>query len=543
MSPPQQRLDSTEVLSDEDLRELARRHAKLLHRFLRERERGRTYREADVKTCSPMQNMAEAILYRQSVETEEKAGAEKPEVPSSAGTLTQKVEGAMHFKAPPKISEAAKLWKKIGGFGLSFSLIFHLALIIVAIFWVVAVSVEPPEAPPEFFATGSGGGRGGAHPSYADVQSERRKNVKIAAGTRSRKIVSKVAKSNFVLPELPSTAMAHAFSGNDMILGGSLNAGGNLSSGSGGGLGGGIGTGTGIGIGNARNFISKFQSTQKILGTDVTASRLAVYMDSSGSMTEVLPVVREEILKKFPTADVYEFMGCGMVELSEKKRSRYEEISWISKKKSLLRKYESEKKPSVARRAAKDRKKTNKTRDGFGFQGNSDWRKNLSSYGKALLSEWGGTDYYSWLPLGTWLDMVFTEGGYDAVIVFADFQDYRDGQLDNEAKIFDCWLNHARENGQRAYFFTTEMLPQNIFRALAEHTGGNVAIPRDISKNSETAKLTDYTLRRQKVKKQPDNAAAALSSVENAIEADEDIEEIPAEETDAEDVLELDDED
>lgn len=546
MPDTSQRPESPGVLSDEDLQDLARRHAKLLRRFLRARERQLIFREAEAKSYSMAQNMAAMMLYQRAAETpansvpaprapEHDSSTETPapvakrsSVPAaekSPAAPPKKVDGFAHFDAPPPLSETAKMWKKIGGFGLSFSLLFHVALIVVALFWVVASYVEPPDAPPEFFATGSGGGRGGERPSYADVQSSRRKSVRLSAGTQSRKIVSKVAKSKFVLPALPDTAMTSAFSGNNMAIGGSFGLGGDLSSGSGGGLGGGVGAGTGIGIGNARNFVSKFKTTQKILGTNVTASRLAVYMDSSGSMIEVLPVVRDEILKKFPTADVYEFMGCGMSELNAKKRSRLEEVSWNSKKKSLLNKYEREKKPSVSRRVMRELERKNKKRRGHGFSyetGNADaWKKALSSYGQALLEEWSENSATPWFSLGQWLDMVFTEGGYDSIIVFADFQDYRDGWNGNEAAIFDRWLNLARKHDQRAYFFSTEMLPQNLFRSLAEHTGGDIAIPKNVAKNSAAAKETEAFLEQVQRLRTPKGNVAALSAPGRFEEAEE----------------------
>ena len=556
MPESSQRPDETEILSDEDLRTLARRHEKLLRRFLREREREQMRREIEARTYSMAQRMAAEMLVRHADATGNRVPVAAPKQADTPSTETrkvkksatvpemlspaspQKVEGAQHFDAPPEPSEAAKWWKKIGGFGLSFSLLFHAAIILVAIFWVVSAYVEPKDSPPEFFATGSGGGRGGERPSYADVQAARRKSVKIAAGTRSRKIVSKVAKSKFVLPELPNATMQFGYSGNSLAAGGAFALGGDLSSGSGGGLGGGVGVGQGIGIGNASNFVGKFRTTQKILGTDVTASRLAVYMDSSGSMTTVLPVVREEILKKFPTADVYEFMGCGMGEFPERKRSRLEQVSWNSKKKSLLRKYEREKKPSVMRRAARDLERAAKKNRAHGFSYDmgfgSGWKKKLSSYGNALLDEWSVSES-SWIDLGHWLEMVFSEGGYDAVIVFADFQDYRDRQLGNESALFDRWLKLARKNGQRVYFFTTEMLPQNIFRALAEHTGGDVAIPKRVSKNSGAAMETEDFLEKVRRMHLPKGNVAQLSSPGDF----EDVEEFDTEADDSDEFLSL----
>ena len=501
----------TKILCEEDLRKLARRHEAILKKFLLRRERELLRRQQEAEVLSLAQQMATAMLYREvsknAAQEVSLPGADAPEnlsdrnaEPQSGGNEpaeAKKVSSSSHFGSLAEPSEAVKFWRKIGGGGLTASLIFHAALIIFAVFYVVSTYVIPTESPPEFFATGSGGGRGGDRPSYAEVQNSRRKSAKISAGTQSRKIVSKVANSKVVLPEIPSIPVMNAFSGSALSAGGMSGFGGVLSSGSGGGLGGGVGVGTGIGIGNARNFISNFQTTRKILGTNVTAGRLAVYMDSSGSMTDVLPIVRNEILKNFPTADVYEFLGCSMGEMTEISRSRLEQGAWERKKKSLLKSYDREKTPSAARRAYQQAvRKNKKTRKNgvYDFSGGDEWQKYLSSSGKALVSAWSGNEYSSWLALGRWLEMVFTEGGYDSVIVFADFQDYRDGQISDEAGLFERWLRLARANGQRVYFFTTEMLPQNIFRALADYTGGDVAIPKDTAKDSDIAQETEEFL-------------------------------------------------
>ncbi|MBQ6704451.1 MAG: hypothetical protein IJN19_00380 [Opitutales bacterium] len=552
MLTPQQPPKEAKVLSEEDLRALARRHMLLLRKFnaLRERKNLRKHQEAEVVFLA--QRMAAEMLYRNAAQNAvsevsvaqggaaavsaplspaknaensvrgneaEERDSEESENPSSE---LQKAPVIHHFEALPEVSETVKFWRKIGGGSLAFSLIFHALLIFFAIFYVVSTYVAPPEEPPSFFATGSGGGRGGDRPSYADVQSSRRKNVRISAGAQSRKIVSKVANAKFALPELPEMATMSAFSGSTLTAGGMHGLGGDLSSGSGGGLGGGIGTGTGIGVGNARNFVSKFQSTQKILGTNVTAGRLAVYMDSSGSMTEVLPVVREEILKKFPTADVFEFMGCGMGQISGISRSRLEQGAWERKKKSLLKSYEREKKPSASRAAMKSMIRKNKKSRKNGVYdysgGGNEWAEHLSSYGKALLSEWSGNDYSSWLALGRWLEMILSEGGYDSVIVFADFQDYRDGQIPDESALFERWLKLAQDNGQRVYFFTTEMLPQNIFRALADYTNGDIAIPKDTAKNSKTAQETEDFLKKTRRKQNRLKTDLGLLSVPGKFE-------------------------
>ena len=87
--------------------------------------------------------------------------ASKAEIAEDVFSDPQKAPVVHHFEAPPEVSETVKVWRKIGGGSLAFSLIFHAVLIFFAIFYVVSTYVAPPEEPPSFFATGSGGGRGG----------------------------------------------------------------------------------------------------------------------------------------------------------------------------------------------------------------------------------------------------------------------------------------------------------------------------------------------------------------------------------------------
>lgn len=532
-----------EFLTDEDLRALARRHAVILKRFRARRERGQALRAqrelaysmarqiaAEMlsaarglpprrenfpapearQTFPPPQASREERRFREaasrSAGTLPASGfeAEPADEPPTAPIPAEDFAGT-HFAAREETA-LARFLRKIGGGSLAFSLAFHAALIIFALFWVVSVYVAPEETPPTFFASGSGGGRGGERPSYADVQASRKRRAgKIGAGTREHKIVSSAKAAKLVLPEMPEIAAPSPLAGNLSSAGSLRDFGaGTLSSGSGGGLGGGIGKGMGVGVGDARNFVGKFKTTQKILGTNVTASRLAVYMDNSGSMTEVIPVVRKEILKKFPTADVYEFFGCGMssADMSGPERSKSEAKSWERRKDQMLRAFDREKTKASARSAQKrllSQKKTRKNRGAaLDYGEDSAWRKSLSEFGTELLREWGGNAEFSGMDLGRWLNMVLTEGGYDSVIVFADFQDYRDGALADEDRVLERWLGLARERGQRLYFFTTEMMPQSIFRSLAGLSGGETALPKEVSKGTGAAQETAKRLKAEK---------------------------------------------
>ena len=507
--------EKSELLTDEDLRALARRHAAHFRKFreLRRQMRERRERELEFRMLT---RRVETMMLRNAPPLDAPRmlvpGAADVPAPSPRPTRNPPLPSAhaaerhpaprpavlaerRDFEPSPETSPAARFFRQIGLGGLTASLIFHCGLIIFALFWVVSSYVEPKEKPPEFFAAGSGGGRGGDRPSYADVQSSRRSAGKIGSARNEHKIISKVAKASIALPEMPAlpnpSTLPGAFSSAG-TRGGSF---GDLSSGSGGGLGGGVGAGRGVGIGNGGNFVGKFKTTQNILGTNVTADKLAVYMDASGSMTEVIPLVRHEILKKFPTADVYEFFGCGMRDLPT--GTLLPSKSWQRERAGLLKNFSREKKPSALSAAKKAAKKK---KGSFPSYDDTSWINALSGYGKALMRENAGENIYSF-DLGEWLDMVITDGGYDAIFVFADFQDYRDGGIDNEDSVRERWINSARVHGQRFYFFTTEMLPQSIFRDLAAYTGGEIAIPKETSKHSHAARETAKVLKKSAARK------------------------------------------
>lgn len=533
MPAPSRIPPSAQSLSEEDLRALARRHAAHLRKFQRRREREKDRIEQQAAMLAFAQQLAAMGAARPggNLSAEKSADSDPARtavarVPAAAEKKERDPRSraeARHFAPAPEPSAASKFLRNLGVEGLSFSLVFHAALCMCALFWVVSTYVDDePESPPTFFATGSGGGRGGDRPSYADVQASRRSAGKIGAGTRAHKIVSKAKAAKITLPEMPEIALPSPSSGDFSLR--SLARGiasGELSSGSGGGLGGGVGRGLGAGIGGGRNFVGKFRMTQTILGTDVTAERLAVYLDNSGSMTEVIPVVRDEILKKFPTADVYEFSGCGISDFSVPAADPGEEKFWKGRRARLLNVYAEEKRPSKMRAAS--RKLTRAARKNGGVPA---WRELLSSYGKALLGAWANDDaYFFGMDLGRWLNMTITDGGYDALIVFADFQDYRDGLLGSENEALARWLRLSREHGQRLYFFTTEMMPQSIFLTLADFSGGDVALPKETAKETSAAKDTKNALRRRK----PSALPAGFGETPAAVPAADEEDAVPAE--------------
>lgn len=131
-----------------------------------------------------------------------------------------------------------KFWEKIGGASLTFAVLFHVILLVVAAIWIIQI-VQPPEKKVDFMPTGGGGGERGA-----EYQVQQKRIAQITPATDVKRVFAEGAVSNFSIPE----------SGNNFGEMSSLTslAGGGLSGGLGGsGLGSGFGKGSGNGAGSA----------------------------------------------------------------------------------------------------------------------------------------------------------------------------------------------------------------------------------------------------------------------------------------------------
>ena len=146
-------------------------------------------------------------------------------------------------------------WQKLGGEGLTISLIIHLVLILIAAIWVVSTVTDSVKKDPDSFSTGQGGGAAGDKAKQFKTRAQP-KNPKSMAKNAAR-ITSKSATATISLPDLPTSSVASLNTG--MMGGGS-------STGFGGGSGGGIGSGMGVGRGNGRNFVSVFGSKTAVNG-------------------------------------------------------------------------------------------------------------------------------------------------------------------------------------------------------------------------------------------------------------------------------------
>jgi len=354
-------------------------------------------------------------------------------------------------------------WQKLGGEGLTISLIIHGVLILIAAIWVISTVTDSVKKDPDSFATGAGGGNSG---DRAKVQPHKiqPKNAKTLAKNAAR-ITSKSTTATISLPELPVSSSASMMSG--MTAGGG-------SKGFGGGSGGGIGSGMGVGVGNGRNFVGK-----SVMGAKIFAAKIAVFMDASGSMSGYIDRVEAEIRKKFPDADVFCYNGLfitaqdGMVVGGDNFRGQPVRTSGLGVRET-------------------DQKK-------------------LTGAGKNIYKKFD--DNFKMGSAGAWIDIMRQQRSYDALVLFSDFQDgvtqyrikgekaetnvqgggypivYYDGIRPDVARGNDTrkptekrweeeWLKSFSDakdgKGPRLYCFSTQVEPQQLLSKCVVASGGQI---------------------------------------------------------------------
>lgn len=371
-------------------------------------------------------------------------------------------------------------WARLGGGGLMVSLMIHFFLIVVAVFWVVSTWTDSTKREPTQFATGAGGGNDG---DRAKIYQHRlqQKNMKSLAKSTPR-LTSKNPNSSISLPDIPNVSTSSMVSG--ATMGGS-------SKGFGGGSGGGIGSGQGIGVGNDKNMIGKFKP---VMGAKIQATKIAVFMDSSQSMSRYLDRVEAEIRKQFPDADVFSYGGVwtktigGVVLGGNKYKGSYGE-------------------------GAK------------GVAKNTDIDK-LTLKGKSIFRQYDQN--FKTGCVGAWIDIMKNQREYDALIVFSDFQDgvsqfrekekdakyyfgspkfetvYADGTRSKhptddrteQEKLWEKeWLKVFGEanigKGPRLYLFSTEVDPQPIFDKCVKASGGQIKLVKWLKTGGNPPPVTD----------------------------------------------------
>jgi hypothetical protein len=345
-----------------------------------------------------------------------------------------------------------RLWDRIGGQGLMASLVFHGALLVFFAAWVIVTITDEARTDPDTFATGAGGGSKGDRAVIRDHKVTP-KNAQNIARTSAR-ITSKSSTASVALPDLPTTSVSSLLTG--MTAGGS-------SKGFGGGSGGGIGSGQGVGVGNARNFVGK-----PVMGARIVATKIAVYLDASGSMQPYLARVEEEIRRQFPEADIFRYNGAFTFVDAE---------GVVGGRKTM-------------------RGNDTVPQDPNAFTTDP---KTLTTDGRNLFRKYD--DNFRRGSAGAWLDVMMRERNYDALVVFSDFQDgviqrnkdgeviYKDGIRDsvnnrskNEQRWELDWTNtfaKAKDGqGPRLYCFTTQVQPQKLIATCVDLSGGEI---KDVS--------------------------------------------------------------
>ncbi len=358
---------------------------------------------------------------------------------------------------------AKKSWtERIGFSGLAISIGIHAILIFVALVWVISTWTDSAKKDPNSFATGQGGGNDGER---AKIQHKvNAKNTKNLAKNVSR-ITSKSASATIALPDMPTTMTASMVSG--MMAGGA-------SKGFGGGSGGGIGSGMGAGVGNGKNFVGR-----PVMGARIVAQKIAVYMDASGSMSSYLDRVENEIRKQFPDADVFMYNG----------------IFTFVQDGTVTGGLHFKGQPIRS--------------SGAGIRDTE--IKKLSALGKSVHKKYDAN--FMTGSVGAWLDIMRQEKGYDALVLFSDFEDgvtqwrikgekgdkkgsgssfpvvYYDGirtdvgggadvRKPNEKTWEDEWLKSFKDakegRGPRLYCFSTEQEPQPLISKCVAASGGQI---------------------------------------------------------------------
>lgn len=347
----------------------------------------------------------------------------------------------------------ALFWRKYGGTGFVFSAVFHFALLVGALFWVIS-EWQTPKREETHFVSGSGGSSAARGPAKGFAEKVLRRKPK----EDSEKILSKGKNAMLALPPMPEVKSFRNLGLEKIEMSGIAEYGTDFSGNSG--FGGGLGHGHGIGIGDGKNHLGKFKT---LLGAKVEAQRIAVYLDCSGSMKSYLPAVKAEIYEKFPDADIFAYAGAGTEvadgDIVGGRAMKAKQLSAIKRKRSADE-------TEVAK---------------------------LSAMGKSLHKRY--SDHFSAGTAGAWLD-IFLRERYDALVVFSDFRDgirqRRDGKTvfadssyspkDDERNARERawesdWLrDFSKKGAPKLYLFSAKAEPQNFLKECVEASGGTVTI-------------------------------------------------------------------
>lgn len=192
--------------------------------------------------------------------------------------------------APEPKKGFASLWEKMGGGSLSISIIFHTALILLALVWFVGSRLQAPVEQVDFLPGGGGGTNG------SDDKISQRKQRAVTQARPAMRIASSAASADAVsLPDLTSSISISAVTSPQMMGGGSAGTGGGRGGGNGTGIG--TGNGPGMGPGSGGGFVSlpsifgQAGGTNGLTGTlyDMKQDRKRRPLEYNGGVPEFFP--------------------------------------------------------------------------------------------------------------------------------------------------------------------------------------------------------------------------------------------------------------
>jgi hypothetical protein len=208
------------------------------------------------------------------------------------------VAASEHYQKPP--GRLVQLWRSFGGGSLTFSLLLHIALLIIAGLVVFVSTVEERNVD---FLPGGGTAQGQAASDAVSQQVQKKRRSVLNKTPPMQRLVSTSLDSSIVLPEAPLELMSVPDMSSAMSAG-MMGSGGFGKGGSGNGFGNGIGTGGMSGV--TFKPITMFGKVLK------DARKIAVVMDVSRSMTRYLPIVAKELDKVAFGSPLVLYFGCGV---------------------------------------------------------------------------------------------------------------------------------------------------------------------------------------------------------------------------------------
>lgn len=253
--------------------------------------------------------------------------------PASPDAETPPPEVFQPLVAHRRPNRFVRLWRAVGGGSLTLSILFHVGLVALAGFIVLATQSFDKQVD---FLPGGGTQQGAEASAELQHKVQMKRQEKVHKTPPMQRLVSTSISASITLPDVPPDMLAMPDI-SSLAGGGKLGSGGFGSGGAGGGFGSGHGLGgaSGMSLKPLMMFGKVLKDTRKI----------AVVMDVSRSMTKYLPLVAKELDKVAYGSTLVLYFGCGLMPAkgkieddinptsSEKFRTFWQ--TWEDKKNSL----------------------------------------------------------------------------------------------------------------------------------------------------------------------------------------------------------------